>query len=475
MSATHICERCGKTFKFKSQLTTHLNRKYPCKKPETVKENTESRGEDLENIRIADTSEPNNKENASDIPTEHPNISNAHEFHDSSRLLTKNIPLVERKKQGIYFTPKQSRDRLIQIIAEHHNPSRILEPSFGSGEFLRDCSTRWPDANITGVEQNKQIYDHVYSEISGMTIHNMDFLMFPKENTYDTIIGNPPFFVMNPAPTEEPVVSLYTESSSGRCNIFVLFMYKCLRYHLSPGGILGFILPTSIYNSSYYDKCRNYIYRECSILHTERQSSKFMDTDQNTCILVIQKIKKDDRYIIPIHRVSLILPEYQMIHKILSKPHTSIAKLGANVQTGTIVWNQVKQNLTDEESSFTAPLIYDHSITDTGIDFSIQSKNVLKKKFVKISMVSSRPTDSEIIVMRRGYGNKFMFKYAMAPIGVYCENHINMINGSPDVLKQIYTSFKDIDTQTFGKIVFSNGSISKTELEHVLPIFVAPI
>lgn len=56
MSATHICERCGKIFKYKRLLTSHMNRKYPCKKIETVKENPESREEDLENIRI--TGEP---------------------------------------------------------------------------------------------------------------------------------------------------------------------------------------------------------------------------------------------------------------------------------------------------------------------------------------------------------------------------------------------------------------------------------
>ena len=47
MSGTHICERCGKIFKYKSQLTAHLNRKRPCKKGDN-----EGRGEELTNILV---------------------------------------------------------------------------------------------------------------------------------------------------------------------------------------------------------------------------------------------------------------------------------------------------------------------------------------------------------------------------------------------------------------------------------------
>ena len=396
----------------------------------------------------------------------------ADEFHEVSKKLTKEIPLVERKTQGIYFTPKSIRARVLEIIDGYHRPVKILEPSFGSGEFLMDGRVRWPGAEITGVEKNEHIYEYIHTKMPDISLYNMDFLEFPKENRYDTIIGNPPFFVIKPAPVKEPALSLYKESSSGRCNIFVLFLYKCLRYHLAPGGVLGLVLPTSIYNCSYYDKCRKYISHECTILHTEKQRGKFMGTTQDTCILVIQKIKKDQRYIVPIGGRHLIIPEYETIQKILLRPHTTIHELGGHVQTGAIVWNQVKPTLVDEESSDTAPLIYDHSITDMGLDLTIGSKNNQKKRFVNIMRATSKPLDCESIVIRRGYGNTFKFRYAMAPPGVYGENHVNMVTGHPDKLRQIYTSLGDTDTILFGKIVFGNGSISKSELEHVLPIFV---
>lgn len=393
------------------------------------------------------------------------------EFHELSKTLTKEIPITERKAQGIYFTPKTIRNRLLQIIDDHHTPTKILEPSFGSGEFIMDCCKRWSSVDITGVEKNKNIFENIQGTTSNITLYNMDFLEFPNENTYDTIIGNPPFFVIKPAPSEEPVLSLYKESSVGRCNIFVLFVYKCLRYHLAPGGVLGFVLPTSIYNCSYYDKCRKYISSECTILHTEKQRGNFMGTTQDTCILVIKKTTRDQRYIVPIGGRHLILPEYDTIHKILSRPHTTIHRLGARVQTGAIVWNQVKSLLTDEESTNTAPLVYDHSIKDTHLDFSTRSKNEEKRRFVMKTGVSANPTECETIVIRRGYGNTFKFRYAMAPPGVYGENHVNMVFGSSDILRHIYKSFGDPDTLVFGKIVFGNGSVSKTELENIIPIF----
>jgi adenine-specific DNA-methyltransferase len=51
---------------------------------------------------------------------------------------------------------------------------------------------------------------------------------------------------------------------TGRGNIFVQFIYKCLTEHLKENGILAFVLPTSFYNCSYYSPCRNYIRNNCS-------------------------------------------------------------------------------------------------------------------------------------------------------------------------------------------------------------------
>ena len=396
------------------------------------------------------------------------------EFRESSVCLTKSLSLSSRQAEGIFFTPREIRSKVVDIIKSNHSPINILEPSFGSGEFIHDCKSELPTCKITGVEKNTALYEHVSTELRDVELHNMDFLEFSKDHHFDTIIGNPPYFVMSP--TNETETSLYRESSSGRCNIFVLFLYKCLRYHLQDGGILGFVLPTSLYNCSYYEKCRKYIYDNCVIIHAETVKGKFLGTSQDTCILVVKKTIPTETtsppYMLSISNHHIIVPEYKIVGEILSRPHTTIKELGGRVSTGQIVWNQVKDKLTDEKDDDSVPIVYDHNITDDGLDLELRAKDIGKKRCVKRSLVSYCPTTGESIMVRRGYGNVFRFRYAMVPGGVYGENHVNVISGDSDTLNSIYRSFGDSDTLRFGKIVFGNGSISKTELESVLPIFV---
>ena len=169
----------------------------------------------------------------------------------------------------------------------------------------------------------------------------------------------------------------------------------------------------------------------------------------------------------------MIVPEYEILRSILSRRHTTIASLGAKVQTGKVVWNQVKSSLTDEESDDTIPLVYDHNIrNENTLDLSAVTKNKEKRRYVNKTAVSAEPTTTSSIVVRRGYGNTFKFRYAMAPPGIFGENHVNVITSpDADVLSKIYTSLGDEDTLRFGKIMFGNGSVSKTELESVIPIF----
>jgi len=50
---------------------------------------------------------------------------------------TKELSKAYKSKNGIYFTPKSVRD----LVWKHVNiePTTILEPSAGSGEFYDDC------------------------------------------------------------------------------------------------------------------------------------------------------------------------------------------------------------------------------------------------------------------------------------------------------------------------------------------------
>ena len=127
--------------------------------------------------------------------------------------------------------------------------------------------------NIIGIELDVGIYNEIkdkYDNIIGDTLQliNIDFLKYKSDKQFDLILGNPPFFMIQLDKEEK---KLYKEILNGKVNIYCLFIYKCIKEHLKDGGILAFILPTSIMNSTSYKNLRKYINDNTTILKIIRK------------------------------------------------------------------------------------------------------------------------------------------------------------------------------------------------------------
>ena len=72
--------------------------------------------------------------------------------------------------------------------------------------------------------------------------------------------------------------------------IFILFIIKSLE-KLKPGGILSFVLPNSFLNCLYYEKTRDFIVKKYQILNIIECHDKYLETGQETIILIIKKIE----------------------------------------------------------------------------------------------------------------------------------------------------------------------------------------
>ncbi len=381
------------------------------------------------------------------------------DFSTLSKELSSSLSKDTRKKQGIFFTPKNVRDLIISHIDKYNkSPKNILEPSFGSGEFLKDVAKY--NCKVTGVEFNKTIFDKVVKEFkSNYNLVNQDFLEFESKEKFDVILGNPPYFVVD---------TKNTECMTGRGNIFVLFIYKCLTQHLQKDGLLAFVLPTSFYNCKYYEPCRKYIREHSTIIHVENVKAKYIDTSQDTMILIIKNTpSKTKDYIIDFPSNVCISP-YEKRLKELMEESTTLDELGCSVKTGEVVWNQHKEKLDDEEGTL---LIYSSNIIDNKLVFN----NLLgdeKKQYIKD--YKKKPSKGPAVLVARGYGNKYSFSYAVVEKDVefYGENHINVIIPKNNYcLSTILNSFEDERTDEFIRLYTGNGALSKTEIETILPIF----
>lgn len=375
------------------------------------------------------------------------------EFSQTSQSMIKQIPLSQRKKEGIFFTPLSIRQKLLSLIPPG-NYQEILEPSFGSGEFIHDLRILYPDSHITGIEKNDLLFFSVPEE-ENVTLVHQDFLKITLENRYNLIIGNPPFFTVN----------IQTNGcKTKKSNMYINFLYKCVSELIVPGGIIAFILPASLLNCSSYDPCRSYIKANFDILNICPIES-FPGTGQKTMLFVIKQNNNPGLKYISIVKGSVYFVEDNLSG--IMKGSVSLKSLGCSVKVGNIVWNENKDKMSDHGTL----LLYSENIHQGKIVLTDQMKNG-KKQY--ITGINKPPLLGPMILLSRGYGNKFKLTYSLfdqeSPF--YIENHILYITGPKNVLDQVLISFDDPRSQDFCTAFVQNGNISCRDMENIFPIFV---
>lgn len=448
-----VCTVCGKEFSKKVGLQKHKERKTPCKAP------TQLINEVVHNTLMeAGISHL-------EVPTS--------EFREASTKFNKTLTKEVRQEQGIFFTPKKARDVLFAKLAELGvAPKVLLEPSFGSGEFLLDAKRIYPAAKVLGVEKNEELFKSV--NCPGADLSCGDFLDW--KGSADLIIGNPPYFIIKKdtlsAKEKKEFNKKHADAMTGRSNIYILFLYKCLKEHLTDDGFLAFIIPTSLYNCSYYQPIRNYIQKNTTIHYVENLNKPgFFETGQDTMLIILQKKKVHDNYIFKSRTGNIyISPHYKELYEI-TKDTKTLADLGLGAKTGNVVWNQVRDKLADAGTL----LIYSSNINKCELKIdNLCGKQ--RKQYVKD--IAKPSLSGPLILVERGYGNSFSFNSVLVELkDFYAENHINVIypkvtdESSVAKLNSVIKSFQDERSKQFVKWFLGNGSISATDLETIMPIF----
>jgi adenine-specific DNA-methyltransferase len=401
-------------------------------------------------------------------------------FSDLSKLITKSLTKDEKKKDGIFFTPKSIRNKFIdkiKTLLDANKSYDIVEPSCGSCEFIDDILDSGIMINkVVGVEKNKKIYKYLeerYERKDEIELRNEDFLEYKDKG--DLFVGNPPYFVI----TKKNVPKIYEKYFEGRPNIFTLFMIHSLHL-LNDKGLICYVIPTSFLNSKYYNLTREYIYNNFIIRDIIIfDENDFIDTEQTTLGIIIQKDdtitnKKviNDMYV-KMFSNNIIFFDIEIKKKIdnILQNSTTLKQLGATVKTGTIVWNEWKEQLVDDNKK--KILVYNSNIVNNKFELK-EFKNDEKKQYINTNEYQEGP----IIVVNRGNGNaKYNFTYCYLDKKIknnyyLVENHLNMIIGKEDILKKAMKSFEDKRTKEFLKLFCGNNGLSKTEIETILPIYI---
>ena len=399
-------------------------------------------------------------------------------FSELSRSLTKKINIIDKKNDGIYFTPPETVAKNIKLLEPFiKNMKTVLEPACGSCEYILQLKEAYSNMSITGIELNETIYESIkVLNKENITLINDNYISREITTKYDLIIGNPPYFVMK----KDAVDNSYYNYFDGRPNIFVLFIIKSLKL-LNDGGILSFVLPKNFSNCLYYDKTRKHIIENFNILNIiECSDDKYIDTKQDTIILVLQNEKPKNNNT----EFSINISGYTIfgtpnnISKLneLYIDSKTLSDLGFNVSVGNIVWNQHKKDLTDDSNN--TSLIYSSDITNNKLTIK-EYANKEKKNYI-----NKTGSDEPLLIINRGYGvGSYNFNYCIINendnIKYLIENHLICIKYTKSLskkelvikYKKIMESFNNNKTVEFIKIYFGNNAINTTELCKILPIY----
>ena len=420
------------------------------------------------------------------------------EYSSLSKELTSKLSKTIKQCGGIYFTPPSVIAENIKLLEPYmNNINSVLEPSCGSCEYINALLKNYKHLQITGLELNSTIYDSIKDQNSvNVKLYNSDYLKYDTSETYDLIIGNPPYFVMK----KETVDKSYYKYFEGRPNIFILFIIKSIAL-VKENGLISFVLPKNFLSCLYYDKTRSYINSLFEILTiVECVKANYIETQQPTILLIIRKRSlanslnsnltilnndlkpepapdADSDFVLTHSSYTLFATKHNCSKlKNLLLNCSSLEKLGFKVSIGTVVWNQCKDLLTND-CSYTR-LIYSSSIENNSLSLQT-SKNDEKKNYIKKKGISH-----PMLVVNRGYGvGHYKFNYCLIneTYEYLVENHLITIEytkskdlSSEELLnlyKKIIASLENSKTCEFVELYFGNSAINSSELSKIVPIY----
>ena len=394
------------------------------------------------------------------------------EYTKESIDYLKNTDIKKRKKLGQYFTPKSIRELLLSKLPKKDNAD-ILDPACGSGEFLLSCKKYFKNPILYGFDIDKKLINISSKLVKNASIKNFDFLNIDiNKKKYDYIIGNPPYFELK---LNEEIKKKYFDIIKGRVNIFSLFIKTGLDL-LKDGGYLAYVVPPSMNNGAYFSKLREYIIKNSSLeyLHIIDGADNFHLANQKVMLIILKKTnsKKSSKYILKKNGITIFTEDKNFLNKSY-KNTVSLKDIGYTVKTGSIIWNEHKEKLTNDKNNSTL-LIWASNINNGKIIIGYTKG---KPQYIK-NISNDLIIKSRVVVVNRITGSSKDINIKAAIVNekeFVCENHVNVIYMSKNAncnysLEDILKALQDKTNIKVMRLISGNTQISKTELERLLPI-----
>jgi adenine-specific DNA-methyltransferase len=460
-------------------------------------------------------------------------------------IYTKKYDLIQRKIKGQFFTPKQVSLFMADLLFIKKDRIRLLDPGAGIGILTAAFCERILDfkkkikLSIDVYENDPNILNYLKSTLQTCKyelekkghsveykIYEDDFILSnkdsleksnlfvdSKENKYDYVISNPPYYKLN---RNSPQAIVMTELINGQTNIYPLFMALASQ-KIKPDGEMVFITPRSFCSGLYYkrfikwflDKMfitnihifhsrkeifdKDKILQENIIIKAKRQkeakegTSITISSSKNKSLAEIKKIKANYSDIISRGKreIFIRIPTSKTdleVLKIVDSWQKTFNESGLEISTGPIVPFRAEQYLIPEirDLSESAPLLWMHNLKDTKAIWPLDKKKkapAIRK--CEETMPLLLPVKNYVLVKRFSSKEQKRRLYAAAFLetefpydSIGFENHINYIH-KPKSKLSVYETLgitsilntKLIDN--YFRSLNGNTQVNATDIRHM--------
>lgn len=194
-----------------------------------------------------------------------------------------------KELEGVHFTPSFITRSIVEESLRKFDFTglqeiKILDPACGSGEFLKEALRQiieihtdfkgliklygW-DKSVTAIQVARF---SLHFEKNQYSLRAIEIEVIEKDSLeddwgiFDIILMNPPFvsWELLSIATQEKVQAVLEQHSVNRPNLASPFFYKAIK-SLKPEGVLGCVLPYSIFNADSYKSLREFSLQNLSI------------------------------------------------------------------------------------------------------------------------------------------------------------------------------------------------------------------
>lgn len=351
----------------------------------------------------------------------------------------------------------------------------MLDPAVGTGELLYAAAARVPGATYEGWDIDESILKYT-TNTPNITFKQADCLAIDAKEKYDVIIANPPYFELKLDASQK---AKFASVVGGRTNIFSLFFYQAVQL-VKEGGHIGFIVPPSMNNGAFFKNLRKFLLDHCELvdLCIINKSDHFIDAQTSAQVIVFKKTKTpvlSKKFVFTstdnsTTKENVIFTQNTDYLAAAWEGKKSLWDLGYIASTGSVVWNQNKDNFVDESSGI--PLIYAKDIKTNG---TIAYHAPLNDRRYLPAGTSEAVVGGGIVVNRiTGSVGSGVLRAALKDDGPFFgENHVNVVtarkNFTPEIgLSELLTRIRGVDP-AYLALLTGNTQISARELGHHIP------